>query len=929
MKIRFTFQVLLSILFLSQAAFAEQDPDQDSKGNGIIAGRILDEDNLPLPGATVLIKSIHDGTVSDVDGFYRIVKLEAGEYELAVSYIGFKDETQKVQVEIGETSTVDIHLKAGIDLNEVIINGSLQGQSKALNQQKNNINIGNIISSDQVGRFPDANIGDAIKRIPGINVQYDQGEARFGQIRGTSPELNSITINGDRIPSAEAESRSIQLDLVPADMIQTIEVNKVVTPDMDADAIGGSVNLVTKSSPYKRRISGTLGTNYNFFLDKPTIIGGLMYGDRYLNSKLGMILSASYQNNQLGSDNIEAEWEKDDANKIYTADFQIRTYQVQRERQSYSASFDYAINENHKLELKGLYNHRKDWENRFRLRYKDIEQEDDGSWIAEVRRQTKGGSHDEKEARLEDQKAMDFSLGGKHFFGAIQLDWKASYAKANEDRPHERYISYRAKKTPLSVDLSNTKKPQFWVTDADKEMLNSNYGLKELNEQFQYTEDVDKNFKMNVEIPISRGKFESTIKTGFAYKSKKKNRDNKFKEYEPTDENAFDSNSLNNLVIKTKSDFLAGDYVAGNFVSNDYLAGLDLENSGKFNGETVLEELAGNFDAKENVIANYVRFDQQLGRDLKLVAGLRMENTQLEYSGYEFLVDANGDASLNKTDVDKDYYTNFLPSLIAKYSFSKNSKLKAAWTNTISRPKYYDLVPHVEINLEDMEANIGNPALEATESMNLDIMFEHYFNTVGVISGGVFYKDLKNATVDQELRDYNFKGTIYEKFKQPVNAGDADLYGFEFAFQRQFDFLPGFWKQFGLYTNYTYTHSKMKNITLKGRENDELQLAGTPENIVNASLYYEGKKITVRASLNYADAFIDEPGETAFYDRYYDKVTYLDMNASYAINKQFQFFAELNNLLNTPLRYYQGEEQYTMQSEYYDTKVNLGLKFNF
>ncbi len=108
-----------------------------------------------------------------------------------------------------------------------------------------------------------------MKRINGINVQYDQGEARFGQVRGTSADLSSVTINGNRLPSAEGDTRNVQLDLIPADMIQTIEVNKVVTSDMDGDAIGGSINLVTKSTPYKRTFSATAGTGYNWVSEKP------------------------------------------------------------------------------------------------------------------------------------------------------------------------------------------------------------------------------------------------------------------------------------------------------------------------------------------------------------------------------------------------------------------------------------------------------------------------------------------------------------------------------------------------------------------------------------------------------------------------------------------------------------------------------------
>src|SRR5690606_37844237 len=160
----------------------------------------------------------------------------------------------------------------------------LRGQAKALNQQRNNANITNIISSDQVGRFPDANIGDALKRVPRITMQNDQGEARNIIVRGLSPELNSVTINGDRIPSPEGDNRNVQMDLIPFDMISTIEVNKTLTPDMDADAIGGSVNLITRAVPNRERISATLSGGYAPIRDKGLYNGAFIYGNRFVDN---------------------------------------------------------------------------------------------------------------------------------------------------------------------------------------------------------------------------------------------------------------------------------------------------------------------------------------------------------------------------------------------------------------------------------------------------------------------------------------------------------------------------------------------------------------------------------------------------------------------------------------------------------------------
>jgi outer membrane receptor for Fe3+-dicitrate len=263
--------------------------------NGNIRGRVVDGDKLSLPGATVIIASINKGTVTDNYGYFTLTNVPAASQEVSVSYIGFLPAVASVQVEPNRTANVDFELKAGIELSEVLVTGVAR-PVKSLEHQMNKGNITNIISSDQVGRFPDANIGDALKRIPGINVQYDQGEARFGNIRGTAPQYNSVMVNGERIPSAEAEDRTVQLDLVPADMIQAIEVNKAVTPDMDADAIGGSVNLVTRSAPYDRRMSLTLGSGYNILASKPIYNGAFVLGDRFLNNKLGVIASASYHN---------------------------------------------------------------------------------------------------------------------------------------------------------------------------------------------------------------------------------------------------------------------------------------------------------------------------------------------------------------------------------------------------------------------------------------------------------------------------------------------------------------------------------------------------------------------------------------------------------------------------------------------------------
>ena len=243
-------------------------PGPNAPALGVMRGRVVDTNNQVLPGASVIIESLHTGVVSDVNGYYTLSNLQPGTYTVKVSYVGYEPKTMKLTVSSDKTAEQNFVLTDGVELKGVEVKGAFHGQSKAINQQKNNFNLTNVVSADQVGKFPDSNIGDALKRINGINVQYDQGEARFGQVRGTSPDLSSVSVNGNRLPSAESDARNVQLDLIPADMIQSIEVNKVVTSDMDGDAIGGAINLVTKNTPYREVFNVTAGTGYSWISEK-------------------------------------------------------------------------------------------------------------------------------------------------------------------------------------------------------------------------------------------------------------------------------------------------------------------------------------------------------------------------------------------------------------------------------------------------------------------------------------------------------------------------------------------------------------------------------------------------------------------------------------------------------------------------------------
>jgi len=910
---------------------------------GNIQGVIFDEKGLFVPYANISITDLKKGTVSDVDGQFLLLGVPAGKHTLKIEYLGYADQEMTVEVMANETVEVKIILVSQTEeLDGVILTGFGGGQAKALNTQKNKVNITNIVSSDQVGKFPDANVGDAMKRIPGITMQVDQGEARNIIVRGLAPQLNSVTLNGSRIPSAEGDNRNIQMDLIPADMIQAIEVNKAVTPDMDGDALGGSVNLVTRSAPEGFRLSATLGSGVSFITNEANYIGSFIVGDRSKNGKFGWMASASIYDNNFGSDNIEAEWNDEfeyfDGSDVveaevnpYTDVTETRTYLIQRVRRSFSANFDYRFNPNNSIYLKTMYNWRDDRENRYVLAHEILDAEDIGlgdfsidasgnltRFPAEAARETKGGidNNRNKNTRLEDQRMQNYTIGGDHLFGSIKLDWMASYAKASEERLNERYAQW---KTEYQVNNDNSD-PEFPImTPVSQSQADdlSNFEFDEITEENQYTEEEDINLFLNLEGQADWfGQGDGFWKAGLRGRFKNKFRDNNFFEFDL--ESEFPTLADVPTRDLSDSDFLAGSqYQAGFYADENWLGQLNL-----VNGEPVPDEfLRANYDVSENVYAGYVMASQKLSDNFLVLAGIRIENTDIQATGNQI----EDEEDLVGEVTESSNYTNILPSVHFKYHLSDRTILRFAWTNTLARPNYEDLVPSVDVVNEDQEIYLGNPELDPTTSMAFDLMAEHYYRNVGILSGGVFYKDIQDFIYTSILED---DLTGFDVF-QPLNGEGASIFGFEVAYQRQFDFLNGFWRNFSIYLNYTYLTSSTNGINNEdGDERTDVDLPGTAPNMFNASLAYNDKKLNIRFSVNYSDAYIDEIGGRAFEDRYYDEQLLMDLNANYAITPQLRIFLDVNNITNQPLRYFQGVSNRTQQAEYYGVRASLGLKYD-
>ena len=925
----------------------------NAQGKGVISGKVTEnESNFSLPGATLKLSGTNKYTISDSDGDFEFLDITEGTYQLEITYIGYQKFSKEVKVIAGKNNRISLVLLSGTEeLSEIIITmgDRLRGQAKAINKQKTNQNITNVISSDQVGRFPDANIGDALKRIPGITMQNDQGEARNIIIRGLAPNLNSVTLNGNRIPSAEGDNRNVQMDLIPSDMISTIEVNKTLTSDMDADAIGGSVNLVTRATPNKQRISGTLAGGYSPIRNQGNYTAGFVYGDHFFDNKLGVVLSSSYNNNTFGSDNLEAAWVKGKKEQVYIEEYDIRKYDVQRIRNSFAFATDYKFNESNSISFNAIYNFRDDLENRYRARYRGIkpvynENEDITGFTGDVRRQTKGGIDDNKNknTRLERQTVQNYSFGGEHLLSSkLDMDWSINFAKATEDRPNERYIEFQNKKLDLNVNLTDERFP---FISGTGENVESEFGLRNISDNFNYTDETELGIKLNFRVPFSFVENQKgRLRFGLRMRIKDKMRDNIFYEYDPIT-SLGNLNSIPNSFYGGENWQVGSQYVAGSFASASYLGNLDLNNLALFNKEAIPSEYLGlNYKASENIYASFIRWDQDFNDNLSMILGLRTELTDIDYTANYVLDEDQLIGEINNTNS----YTNLLPSISFKYNGKKDWVYRAAFTTSLARPDYYALTPYITVvPNDDSDIAAGNPNLNATFAYNFDLMVEKYYKSVGLLSGGVFYKKLNDFIYtyrDNQYTNAKFTADFPNQINpipvenpgnwsltQQRNGESVNVYGLEVAFQRQLDFIPGkFFKGLGLYVNYTFTASEAKGITNSGGDQrTNVALPGTAPHMFNSSLSWENKKFSARVSLNYTADYLDELGGDEFEDRYYDRQLFVDANASYKLTSKLRIFAEANNLTNQPLRYYQGISARTMQTEYYQARFNLGLKFD-
>jgi TonB-dependent receptor len=868
-------------------------------GTGSIEGTVTGPAGGLLTDVRVSVEGTNLTNLTDEFGFYRFATIPEGEHTLVFEYLGLQSATVEVTVVAGETSVLDQTLAYG---GEIEVRGSplLVGQAKALNRQKNAMNISNIVAADQIGRFPDKNASEATQRIPAVSLLRDQGEGRYVLIRGTEPRLNSTTVNGERIPSSEAGIRTIALDTIPADLLAAIEVSKALTPDMDGDSIGGTVNLVTQRAPEETRVSASLGAVYTDIMEKSAPTGQLTFGTRFGSEKdWGILVSGSATDRKGGSDNIEPEYDDGELDEL-----QLRDYTIHRERYGVTADLDYRAAARANYSLRGL------WTN-----YIDNEQR---------RAKTNALGDDELERAIRDRRQESWinsiTFSGENNIGdSSVLDYRIAWNKSSEETPNQLVsafiqedVEFNPNVGPDFIDPNNIQANPLNEDPAE-------YWFDEIETEYKKATDTDYVGAVNFTQGFYKDAgFSGLWKIGAKGRFKSKEQDYNVYNYESEDDLSFLSYLSD---WNSETPFFLGRYGSQIVPFQDPDDMRALLESGDLEGERNLEEDLADFAIDEDTLAAYAMTELLFGARTSFLGGVRVESTKVDYLAYELVLDEEGDPlDLEPVTGDKSY-TEWLPQLHTVYKTGDDSQLRAAVTRSLARPNFEDMAPWRLINLEDMEIELGNADLDVTTAWNFDLMWEKYLQPLGVVSAGVFYKDITDYIFFYNV-DEVIDGEEFEVI-QPRNGDKGNLWGVEVAFQNNFTNWSGFWSGFGLYGNYTYVDSE---ANYPFRESGTLP--GQAEHVGNLAISYEKYGISTRLSYNFNGKNILEVGDDPEEDLWVDDHSQLDFLFRVQVSKQFSIALEVINITDEPYTIFEGVADRIRQQEYYGWWATLGVRFD-
>ncbi|MBU1101880.1 MAG: TonB-dependent receptor [Bacteroidetes bacterium] len=971
MKFRTNFRLLLIILFLIGHSHSNAQ-------NARITGKVKDsQTNEPIIGANLIVVGTSIGAATDINGEFTIFHTPIESKELRVSYLGYK------------TKTIDIFLTEGIGLyeeilldsdvlefgSEIVVSAQRTGQVAAINQQLSSEQLVNVVSSDKMLEFPDANVAESVSRLPGVSINRDGGEGSSVVVRGLSAKYSKVTVDGVDMASTGAQERGTNLSGIAQENLKGIELYKSPTADMDGEAIGGTVNLQTgKASDSPVAIARMFGfyngleNNFNQY----SMFG--KYSNRYVDGNLGVQLSVNYEDRDRSTDFFSGSYivgaTIDDVTHIRINNSQVTDRLENRKRIGGNLILDYNIGNGYIMLSSFLSKTTRDIEDR--QRSLDVDAATGTIQIRETERSLQSYVN---------------TLRGEHTFGQFETDWSASFSYSRNERPFDHWMRFN--ETPDFPNANDVSKEQnaldyykFVGVDSTAPLYTTQF-MKEDVQERNYTGQLNFKYHFNFGSDIN-----GYIK--FGGKLKHINRERRYEEAQFW---AYLLTQPGQAGKLNAEDFLDPDYTPSNFLDGRAELGLILDagsnrsfydeysssaryvNSKFYAYRSSVGTSAGipNYKAEENVSAAYFMPRFNFGTLITFIPGLRFEAVNNKYFGNTFVSLVSNAPTPNDNDfiisdtTSTVKYNDLLPMIHLRVKPTEWFDIRLSYTRTLSRPDYNYLIPSQSLNnFGATNVYKGNSDLKPARSNNYDAYLSFYEPTLGFVSFGYFYKDIKdisaiyttNVTQDlvtEGLPEFGIPPLANNQFginnlytrntlRTPINLPESTVKGFEFELQTNFqlypvpDFLKGIVIGFNYARIYSSTHFPYYGVTTsrintppyvvfnynKGLR--EGNIPGQANQIINLSLGYDLSDFSARVSMFYQDGSVNNIGSAELLDTYNAGFVRWDISLKQQIAENIIIFANIVNVNNRTDDTYQAFEYLQTAIQDYGRSVELGIQ---
>lgn len=905
-----------------------------------VNGRITDQSGRPLEGAQISTNSTAATTLTNKDGAFTLAAPSVGTIVVRARLLGFK--TDSVVLEARAPRAVRMQLSAtATALSAVKVEAQrASGTALSLAVQKIADNVKNLTVAEEIRALPNANAADAISRLPGVSLQRHEGEGAYVQVRGIDGNLSNVTLNGAHIAGNFDDkdgsgSRMAKLDGIPSELLSRAQVSKTLTADLDADAIGGSVNVDTKTANDAPGLTAIGQYGRSDLYRAPAGQGAISYGGRFGDDRqLGVFLGGSYDRNNRVYDDVESTYgykALNGSNVVVPLTTSRREYWTQRQRSGLAFSTDYRWDDRTSLTLKALWTRFNDAAIRYR--------QDQGQALAtstptgdNTGTSTGGNVTSNVQQRTPIDQNYMLGFNGTAAPGRVALDYAASVTQNEFVRLNAGDITFRQTGLNMTYDRSDPTTPLInpagtYPTDPTKFAFRTYVVANQIARGRDYAGQI------NGKLPFETMGMSSALQFGAKFRQERR---------------TFDDFSYGRA-LKAGQTFTLAD-VLGSFTNPNHYNGmlpLGIAPDDKKNQDFILNSQASRFSAtatdtltsqlqvytaQERIGAAYATYTIDAGA-WHWVAGLRTEHTSTEYTANKAVTDKVTKLTTVTPVAGNGSYMNFFPSAQLRLSLSEQTNFRLAVTTGIARPAYGALSPRVSVTpgataTDPSAINLGNPDLKPTRSINYDALIEHFSSDVGVAQIGVFYKTLSDFIYN---KTFTYVGAPYDGFNatQPQNGKDGYIYGVEGAYVRRLAFLPGVLNGLGVDANATYVQS---HSNVEGRVG--LPFPRQANWNGNAALTYAKGIVSSRVTVQYNGPYIytlgDGTASVATGDTHMLAHKQVDASLNLQIQRNAQVVLQVLNINNAPFGYFFGNDQNAYkQREFYGTTTSLQLRYTY